>query len=240
MKKLLVFLICMTLCLSILSGCNTKEPPEEEASVSLEEGIAGLAQFFKDENFVPGLSQSDLMKQLDMYFYQGQKITDIIHGIHYDGSSGGGLSANGELFGYTNDYNRPQDSDRADYENSFYCKVPLEGLTLPLEIAFGDSLATVCEKIGLSEDPTQDLVSGEKKTLYHDGQVAITLLYNEELKQTAYTNDSNFSYVLQYQKVYESTRASGKPVIVTETLKFRFVGEGNPLTYFYVEVNENY
>ena len=240
MKKLLALLICLSLCMSILLSCNTKEPPKEETPVSVEEAMVEIAEFFVTENLVPGLSQRDMRLNMEKYSYQGEKITEIIHGMHYDGTWGGGLSANGELFGYANHYERREGTDRADYYNSFYSKVSLDGLTLPLEISFGDSVATVCKKMGLSEDCREGLVSGEKKTLYHDGQVAITLLYNEELKQTAYTNDSNFSYVLQYQKVYESTRAGEKPVTVTETMQFCFKGEGDPLAYFYVKVNENY
>ena len=241
MKKLSVLLICLFLCLSIFLSCNTKEPSAEEPTVSVEDAMAGIAQFFVDENVVPGLSQRDMRLQMEKYSYEGQKITEIVHGMHYDGTWGGGLSAEGELFGYSNHYARQQDAERADYENSFYSKVPLGGLTLPLEIAFGDSLATVCKKMGLSEESNQGLVSGEKKTLYQNGQVTVTLLYNEEVKEGASVQfDLRYSYILHYQKVYESTRANGKPVTVTETMKFCFVGEGDLLAYFYVAVNENY
>ena len=241
MKKLLVFLICMTLCLSILSGCNTKKPPEEEASVSLEEGMAGLAQFFKDENFVPGLSQSDLKKQMEKYSYEGEKITELLPGEHGDGLFGGGYSAIGSLFGFVNNYSRSKDAPEANYENSFYSLVPLDGLTMPLEISFGDSLTTVCEKTGLSEDWREGLVPGEKKTLYENGQITVTLLHNEQITESSYVlYDSNYSYILKYDKTYESTRVNGSPVTVTETVKFGFVGEGEPLVYFYVSVNENY
>lgn len=236
MKKLLAVLICLSFCLCVLSSCNTKEPPKEEVPVSVEEAMVEIAEFFVTENLVPGLSQSDLCLNMEKYSYQGEKITEIVAGMHYDGLSGGGLSANGELFGYNNDYDHPQDLAYANYNNSFYTKVPLDGLTLPLEISFGDSVATVIEKLGFAEDALDGLVSGEKKTLYHDGQVTVTLLYDEAAKESS----SVYSYVLEYQKVYESTRASGTPVTVTETMKFSFEGEGDPLAYFYVKVNENY
>ncbi|MBQ8439907.1 MAG: hypothetical protein IJX19_04540 [Clostridia bacterium] len=240
MKKLLAVLICLSFCLCVLSSCNTKEPPEE-ADVSVEESLASLSQFFVNEGLVPGLSQRDMRLNMEKYSYQGEKLTEIVAGMHYDGLSGGGLSANGELFGYNNDYDHPQDSDYANYNNSFYTKVSLDGLTLPLEISFGDSVATVIEKLGFAEDALDGLVLGEEKSLYHDGKIGVTLLYNGALEETPNsTNDSKFSYVLQYKKMYESTRASGNPVTVTETMKLSFVGEGDPLAYFYVEVNENY
>lgn len=236
MKKLVVILSCFALCLSVFSSCNTKELPKEEFPVSVEETMAELAQFFVEENFVPGLSEWDMRSAIDQYSYQGKKISESVSGYYSCGDGVACLDANGDLFGYSNRYIRSQDTNVVDYTNLFYSKVPLDGLTLPLEIAFGDSLETVCKKMGLSEDCREGLVSGEKKSLYQNGQVTVTLLYDEAAKESS----SVYSYVLEYQKVYESTRASGTPVTVTETMKFSFEGEGDPLAYFYVEVYENY
>ena len=235
MKNLLALLICMSLCMSILLSCNPKEAPEE-ADVSVEEALASLSQFFVNEGLVPGLSQRDMCLNMEKYSYQGEKITEILPGEHGDGLGGGGYSANGTLFGFNNWYWYSQESNSASYSNSFYSKIPLDGLTLPLEIAFGDSLETVCKKMGLSEDCREGLVSGEKKSLYQNGQVTVTLFYDEAAKESS----SVYSYVLEYQKVYESVRAGEKPVTVTETMQFCFKGEGDPLAYFYVKVNENY
>ncbi|MBQ8432919.1 MAG: hypothetical protein IJX28_08560 [Clostridia bacterium] len=239
MKKLLVLLICLSLCTSIFLSCNAKEPPAEDPAVSVEDAMAGIAQFFVNEGLVPGLSDKNLLLEVDKYSYEGKKISEIVSAYYVCGDTVDRLEANGELFGYGN--RRSQDTGIVDDTTSFYSKVPLDGLTLPLEIAFGDSLETVCKKMGLSEESNQGLVSGEKKTLYQNGQVTVTLLYHEEVKEGASVQlDVRYSYVLQYQKVYESTSTNGKPVTVTETMKFSFVGEGDHLACFYVAVNENY
>ena len=236
MKKLWAVLIGLSFCLCVLSSCNTKEQPKEEVPVSVEETMAELSQFFVNEGLVPGLSQRDMRLNMEKYSYQGEKITEILPGEHGDGLGGGGYSANGTMFGFNNWYWYSQDSNSASRSNSFYSKIPLDGLTLPLEIAFGDSLETICKKMGFSEDCREGLVSGEKKSLYQNGQVTVTLLYDEAAKESS----SVYSYVLEYRKVYESTRASGTPVTVTETMEFSFEGEGDPLACFYVQVHENY
>ena len=238
MKRIFVFLCCCSLFLSCFFGCRTEQ---ETDYVSFEEGMAGFSQFFVNENLVPDLSQHDMKIQMEKYSYQAQKITELIPGMHFDGTSGGGYSAECELFGFNNYYHRSDDSDVAIYSNSIYSKVLLEGLTLPLDLSFGDSIETVCKKTGISAAWFQGLTSGEKKVVYQSESITISILYHETPEESSMPiYDEAYHYILQYDRVYQRTKTVGVPVpeTVTETLKLFFAGDS--FDCFFAEVSEQY
>ncbi len=179
-----------------------------------------LSQYLNDINFVPGLSQSEFISQIEGYTYHDTIVTDIILGAHYDDVSGGGWQASGDLFGFYNDYAVTEDEKHANYSNRLSTKVQLKGLPLPFEIEFGDSLEDTFKTFGIAYSGfTPDKNSDTNMTLYSDS--TSTLLF-QNLKEAKEPVDYEFSYVLIYTETYDIQQDVGKPIVVERTVKLGF------------------
>lgn len=234
MKKLLMLLFAIVFCLSTFIGCfdsknNSDMLPVDAADVEPinlipDADLDVFSQFLDSENFVPGISQGNFIKQMERYRYNGISITNIIGGFHYDGENGGGYSAGGELFWFRNDY-KAKDNE-ANYSNLLGTKVQLGGLELPYGIKFEDSLSDVFQKIGITVDPYDDFYADQdlhaNMTLYRDNKV--TLVF-QNLKRAQPSGEYVMPYVLIYSETYTTNRADGRNVTVERTVMFSFVDE---------------
>ena len=144
MKRITTILISTCMLLSFAS-CEKDEL--EPINTIPDADIPAFTEWLDSEGFVPGLSQSDMIEKMDGYTNNGQSVANTAAGYFYDGYNGGGYAAGGENFGFRNDYQASDNKKTADYTNSFYTRVPLDGLALPCGIEFEDTLRDVLKKL---------------------------------------------------------------------------------------------
>ena len=235
MKKIFVLLLVAILLAAMLVGCAPKEMPLDTLN-------DGFTDFLDTENFVHSSSQISFREQVEQYTYDGEQLKDLVNVTMFDGLTGGGCSADGEHFGYTNNYERKLFSRKVTYTNSFYTKVALDNLTLPYGIDFDDTITEVFEKMDVTLDAEQDFVADDEKkdatimTLYEeDGRTLVLRNYLQDKSTKKHT----YNFVLTYQETYRSTRSSGKKTNVTRTVTLSF-GTDDVLDEMDVSVKENY
>lgn len=137
--------------------------------------LSEFAKFLDREGFVKGMSQGQLL-DLAQKYSEGLDPSIVPVFCHYDGEFGGGCMANGELFGYENDYYAKDGKVR--YSNSFYAAVEIESLVLPYGIKYGDVIGDVLEKLAIDRDIYKNTAAfeGTKLELYNDGTTSLTLV----------------------------------------------------------------
>ena len=153
----------------------------------------------------------------------------------------GGYDANGVNFGFANDYRASQDGTTAVYTNSFYTRVPLDGLTLPLEMEFDDALCDATAKLGIAiklpSNFTPDGGTDDTMTLYKDERYTL-IFKNWNLSKELIATDA--PYELIFTENYTFTRESGRVSNVTRTIKLLFTPDENVLHEFGVMIQESY
>ena len=199
-------------------------------------------EYLDRENFVAGLSQSDFISKIENYRYNNKSVEDIAPGMFFDGPSGGGLEYKGELFEFLNEYSVTEDDESARYYNLFYTEVSLDGLALPYDVTFDDTLSVVLQKLGIDLNPQNDFVSDEedigKMTLYKD-HTAYLKLWNYNLLPLGIEEPTD-KYELEYTESYRSTRSDGRDTTITRSVVMKFEQETHKLLSFRVHVLEQY
>ena len=206
------------------------------------EAPMSFSKYFDEINMVPGLSQSKFRDQVEAYRYNGTALSKFLSGWHYDGASGGGWSASTVSFSFLNDYTKTEDLEYANYQNSIYTKVPLEGLMMPYRVSFDDTLEDVLEKIGVDVDVQTGFVSDEGNvgvmTLYSDKRESLKLTNGDLLPNVSVKEE--FTYQLTYTECYEVSLTDGRTDSVTREIVFSFAGESDTLHSLKIRVNECY
>ena len=236
MKKIFVLVLAVTLLTTTFIGCSS---PEDNIIETLDNGFT---DFLDAENFVHSSSQISFREQVEQYTYNGQLLKDVLQVIYHDGLTGGGCSASGEYFGYTNNYERKFFSRKVNYTNSFYTKVSLDNLALPYGIEFDDTIAQVFEKMGITIDLEKDFVADNEKkdaeamSLYKEDGHSLTL---RDHYMANPLDDVAYHYTLIYEETYKATRSDGRKTNVTRIITLNF-GTDDILARVYVKVSENY
>lgn len=234
MKRLCIFLSAFLL--FVLLGCtNIENSNLGEADITV------FTTWLDNEGFLPAMSQSEIIEKMDGYTYNGQSVNDAAVGCHYDSPYGGGYTADGENFGFANDYMTSEDGKTADYANSFYTKVSLNGLTLPFGIEFEDALHDVLAKLGITANLPSNFTPD-------DGADVAMTLYNDERYTLVFKNlylskepiAVDIPYELVFTENYTFTRESDRESNVTRAIKLKFAPNENVLHEFSVEIRENY
>lgn len=238
MKKLIALILALV-CVLFLISCSQQFTTNPTPIIKPD--ITVLTAWFDSEEFIPPISQSKMIEKMDTYTYNGKSIYDATLGFYYDGQYGGGCAANGESFGFCNDYTASKDGKTVEYTNSFYTKVPLDGLTLPFGIEFDDALGDVMAKLGttirLPANFAPDGDADNTMTLYKDERY--TLIFKDlTLSKEPITTDS--PYELIFTENYTYTRKNDIVSIVTRTIKLAFANDEKALCEFNVEIQENY
>jgi len=250
MKRLIAFVL-VTFCITGLIGCTqtsnnvtTKNnmANNETKQQNLRDTCNEFTIYLDEINLVPGLSQSDFLTLLKKYKYDDNVVTDIVEGMHYDGPSGGGWMATSDLFGFYNDYMVEEDNNSANYLNRLYTTVQLEGLDMPFNINFDDTLSTVLQKLEIDVD-WQDRLTSDKDnagilTLYNDDRSSLQIIDCEWLPDSSMQALYNFE--LKYTENYQTTRIDGRTVSVTRCISLFFFGDNDKLGGYEVSVNENF
>ena len=216
---------------------ESKDHPENQEERKF---LSHLSQYLGDINFVPGVSQSEFITMVEGYAYNGTAVTDIIAGVNYDGPKGGGWQVSDDLFGFYNDYTVTEDEKHANYSNRLRTKVPLNGLPLPYDVEFGDTLAEVFEIFGIELDPHSDFSpdknSDTNMTLYSNGTAALVF---QNLKLTKEPVDYELPFVLFYTEAHEIQQDGGKPIVADRVIRLSFDdSENTNLVLVEVSVNE--
>ena len=178
-----------------------------------------FSDYLTDIGFVAGLSQGNFISMVEQYKYNGTAVTDILAGLHYDGPHGGGWQATDKLFGFYNDYTVSNDEKTANYTNCIYTKTELEGLILPYDIKFTDTVKDIFDKIGIEssafENFTPDKNTDTVITLYDDG--TSTLVFENLTESKA-----PVEYEPPCKIIYTETNISengGMPTTVNRTIR---------------------
>ena len=189
--------------------------------------LSEFANFLDREGFVKGMSQGTLLDLAEKYS-EGLDPAIVPVFCHYDGEFGGGCSASGELFGYTNDYHAKD--GKVTYTNSFYAAVEIKSLALPYGIKYGDSIATVLEKLGIDREIYKNTSAYEdtKLALYDDGTTSLTL-FNHFL--TAAPVDFLYDYELVYTEKIDT---------LTRTVKLSFSDSEKDLARIEIKTVDEY
>ncbi|MBQ8416695.1 MAG: hypothetical protein IJX13_07370 [Clostridia bacterium] len=249
MKKLIALMLA-TVCTFALVGCiriHVNDSAKTDTSHTDDTHQPGVlesydtfTEYLDAIHFVPGLSQSDFRSQIEKYRFNGSAVTDIVAGMHYDGPMGGGWQATGELFGFYNDYTVEENNKFANYSNSLCTTVPLDGLELPFEINFEDTLATALQKLEVDLDLQGGLVwdedSAEALTLYGDEHSSLQLLNCKSEGSTS----ARYDYALKYTETYPSIRNDGRTADVTRYVSMLFSTVNDKIDLIEISVNERY
>lgn len=249
-----LFVFCMSSCdksnddlnFSDNSNNDFNDEFDVSAAATAQTNPYGFSEYIDSENFVPGINQGDFLEQMGKYKYNGEAITDIIGGFHYDGLSGGGYMTSGGLFGFKNDYTAESGSKYAVYKNEFHTSVALDGLTLPNEISFEDTLVDIFEKLGIEyndfvpDGQTQGEASAYgEMTLYTDEASSLKIKRLPK-KDSEHSQEKHYEYVLSYTEIYQGEFRDGKKEIITRSISFSFESEESQLGIFSISVAEKY
>ena len=249
-----LFVFCMSSCDKSNDDLNFSDNSNNDFNDEFDVSAAataptnpyGFSEYIDSENFVPGINQGDFLEQMGKYKYNGEAITDIIGGFHYDGLSGGGYMTSGGLFGFKNDYTAESGSKYAVYKNEFHTSVALDGLTLPNEISFEDTLVVVFEKLGIEyndfvpDGQTQGEASAYgEMTLYTDEASSLKIKRLPK-KDSEHSQEKHYEYVLSYTEIYQGEFRDGKKEIITRSISFSFENEESQLGIFSISVAEKY
>lgn len=251
MKKWMA-LILLLVCLIILTACNAAgdvddTQPDLPATGQQEtlHSCAPFSVYLDEKNFVPGMTQNDLISQAEAYSYSGKAAIEHVPGIFWDGPRGGGLDMNGELFGFSNSFEASEDNTYADYSNRFYTTVPLEGLQLPYGITFADTLETTLVKIGID---TGEVESAQTRA----GTVTLCEEENSTLQLTSFVlpdelpgvaenpGGAQYAYELKYTQTYQTVRPDGRQTNVTRSVVLSFNAGSSQLGLFEISIHETY
>lgn len=259
MKQIFALVLTMVIVFATLTSCTNLHDSSNDDSgqtakvpVSEENGDSGMelptinygenavnvfSQYLDEINFVSNLSQTDFISKVKQYSYNGASVLDVVIPVHYDKESGGGWMATGKLFGFYNDYSVTDDKKYANYFNRISTEVELDGLKLPHEIKFGDSLESIFEKLDIDLNPYNDFVldknSDTDMTLYNIGSSNLIL---QDLTLSKELVDYEMPCVMVYIEKYDIEQKDGKVITVERTVKFGF--EADVLRKFEIKVNE--
>ncbi len=218
-----------------LPNVDTTPPPAPFSSDSCNQ----LAVYFDELKFIPSLSQGDFISQTEKYSFNGMAFPD---GCHYDGPTGGGWQATGELFGFYNDYSADDESGIANYSNRLYTMVQLGGLDLPFGVVFDDTLATVLQKFGIDLDLQSNFAWDEDRpgalTLYNDER-SLLQLFNYKLSAES-SSRPQYNCELRYTETSQYTLSDGRIVDVTRQINLFFPDVNDKLGCFEMSVKETY
>ena len=209
------------------AGISTRDPgqiPEEELPLYQGETytavLSRLADFLTNEGFVPEISQSTMKEDiLPRYRFGGLSVMDIAPSNYMDGITKDGVriwswgGGNGE-FSFSSGFLGVEIKSR--FETS---KLP-EGLVLPCQIDFSDSLPGVLQKIGLPyEIPEAEKKSTGSSAVLLLSEGGRTLIFSKDEKTD--TDLPELRFVLTFCETTHGENGSDDAPVKRE-LEFRF------------------
>ena len=200
--------------------------------------------FLEDNHFTFEMKSSDLMALRDKYVFEGKKLSEITNVIHYNGINAGTSCYGGGNFGLESVVK--QDGDRVVFSDFIHTGVKLGGLVLPYGIEFGDSIETVCFKVGFWGSPHKQFEGDYNGS----GVLDLKCLYGFTLKLTDLSRiqveipsavqvlSPEHSYMLEYAEVEEDTLEDGRPVVSRRYVQLLFEHGTNKLVWVIIGVKQ--
>lgn len=247
----LILLPCLLLSCTDSKGGNVETSENSSDSTVVETGettaegklnsdktikvLDSLSEYITDEGYT-GTDQETLVAIVSKYSYQGASLPELIPGAMYDGidNSGGMQGGNGTI-GYHSHFSYPENGKNVHY-NNFYTRVPLDGLALPFEIGFDDTVYDVLKKLGLDFNPnsfTPDSESNRMKATLLTSENSSLVFYNYLLSEI---EDYEDNYLLQLTDTYYFVRWDGEKFPLSRKFSLYFNGE-NKLCKVYIEIS---
>lgn len=246
MRKLFAFialLLLPCLLLSCFDGnpeiVETGESSSDSAVVELPETtvegklnsdktlslLDSLSEYLTNEGYTD-TDQEALTAIVSKYSYQGTSLPELYPAAVYEGTdNSGGMSGGDGTIGYRHHFSYPESGKSVRY-NNFCTQVPLEGMVLPFEISFEDTVSDVLKKLGLDFSPDyfapDDPRNRMKATLLTLEESSL-VFYNYHYSDLA---DYEDKYALLFKDIYYFVRWDGAKFPYTRELSLYFDDSG--------------
>lgn len=246
MRKFIVLFFLLLLPFMLLSCTNsnpgnveTSENSSDSAVVELPETtVEGklnsdktlplldlLSEYLTNEGYT-GTDQETLTAIVSKYSYQGTSLPELYPGAVYEGTdNSGGMDGGNGTIGYRNHFSYPEGGKSVRY-NNFYTQVPLEGMILPFEITFEDTVSDVLKKLGLDFSPdyfSPDDPRNRMKATLLTAEESSLVFYNYHYSDLA---DYEDKYALFFKDIYYFERWDGVKFPYTRELSLYFDDSG--------------
>ena len=246
MRKLFAFITLLLLPCLLLSCFNgnpeiveTVEDSSNSAVVEIPEStvegklnsdktlslLDSLSEYLTNEGYT-GTDQETLTAIVSKYSYQGTSLPELYPAAVYEGTdNSGGMDGGDGTIRYRHRFSYPESGKSVNY-NNFYTQVPLEGMILPLEISFEDTVSDVLKKLGLDFSPDyfapDDPRNRMKATLLTTKESSL-VFYNYHYSDLA---DYEDKYALLFTDIYYFERWDGAKFPYTRELSLYFDDSG--------------
>lgn len=246
MRKFFVFIALLMLPCMLLSCTNSNPGNVEtsenssdsaviETSGSTVEGklnsditlvlLDSLSEYLTNEGYT-GTDQETLTAIVSKYSYQGTSLPELYPAAVYEGTdNSGGMDGGNGTTGYRNHFSYPESGKSVRY-NNFYTQVPLEGMILPFEITFEDTVFDVLKKLGLDFSPdyfAPDDPRNRMKATLLTAEESSLVFYNYHYSDLA---DYEDKYALFFKDIYYFERWDGAKFPYTRELSLYFDDSG--------------
>ena len=206
------------------------ESPESTVEGKLNSDITlalldSLSEYLTNEGYT-GTDQETLTAIVSKYSYQGTSLPELYPAAVYEGTDNrGGMDGGDGTIRYRNHFSYPEGGKSVRY-NNFYTQVPLEGMILPFEISFEDTVSDVLKKLGLDFSPdyfAPDNQSNRMKATLLTAEESSLIFYNYHYSDLA---DYEDKYALLFTDIYYFERWDGAKFPYTRELSLYFDDSG--------------
>ena len=227
MKKIIALLLALLLFASLFSchGDNTNNKVTPDGALAQTDDVENPDSplVYKNFDFHKYLEQIGLnekihfLDKVESYKYNGKGLAEQTMGCYYDGFDGGGYEASNDLFGYRSDLTVNDAEEIGILTDEIYTSVELEGLDLPAEITFGDTLDDVLARLDIKVD-MQSFGPDKSSVIVRSNESSSLELIDCQLKGTS----TKPWYALKYVEHYTSVETTGRELAVKRTFSMGF------------------
>ena len=187
--------------------------------------LDSLADYLTNEGYT-GTDQETLTAIVSKYSYQGTSLPELYPAAVYEGTdNSGGMDGGDGTIRYRHHFSYPESGKSLRY-NNFYTQVPLEGMTLPFEISFEDTVSDVLKKLGLDFSPdyfSPDDQRNRMKATLLTAEESSLVFHNYHYSDLA---DYEDKYALFFKDIYYFERWDGEKFPYTRELSLYFDDSG--------------
>ena len=187
--------------------------------------LDSLSEYLTNEGYTD-TDQETLTAIVSKYSYQGISLPELYPAAVYEGTDNrGGMNGGDGTIGYRHRFSYPEGGKSVRY-NNFYTQVPLEGMILPFEITFANTVSDVLKKFGLDFSPdyfAPDDPRNRMKATLLTAEESSLVFYNYHYSDLA---DYEDKYALLFKDIYYFVRWDGAKFPYTRELSLYFDDSG--------------